>query len=105
MSAHTPGPWRWLDEATLVADRGARPVVLTPLRRGLPGMGTRAESGLIEPLTPEHPNSRLIAAAPDLLEVARELLEDHRRVDPHHEDMCALCRRAAAAIAKAQGAP
>lgn len=41
----------------------------------------------------------------ELLGVARALLEEHRRTDPHHEDMCALCRRASAVIAKANGAP
>lgn len=50
-------------------------------------------------------NARLIAAAPDLLAVTRELLEDHCRIEPHHEDVCALCKRARAAISKAEGSP
>jgi hypothetical protein len=71
----TPGPWRWLDEATLVGDHGYRPVVLTPVRRSLPAMGTRGESGLIEPMSLDHPNARLIAAAPELLKALRDMLD------------------------------
>lgn len=31
-----------------------------------------------------------------------ELLEDHQRTEPHHEDMCPLCLRASAAISGAK---
>lgn len=91
MSAHTPGPWV-VDGVRVIAMNGSLVIADT---RGFE-LYSRGEAAA---------NLATIAAAPDLLEVARELLEDHRRVDAHHEDMCALCRRAAAAIAKAEGTP
>jgi len=37
-----------------------------------------------------------------LLGALKALRAEHSRVDPHHEDRCALCRMADAAIAKAE---
>lgn len=48
-------------------------------------------------------NSRLIVAAPELLEIVTILLLDHQRVAPHHSGMCETCRLALAAISAAQG--
>lgn len=38
----------------------------------------------------------------ELLVVIKALRADHSIQSPHHEDMCALCRAADAAIAKAE---
>lgn len=69
MSGHTPGPWRWMGPNVLVGDHGHRPVVLTS--RG--PITTRTEGGRLGDLLPEHPNARLIAAAPDLLAALRSV--------------------------------
>ncbi len=42
-------------------------------------------------------------SAPDLLEALKALRSDHSRIDPHHEDLCPLCKQADAAIRKATG--
>lgn len=61
--------WRWLDNNTLVADHGKRPVVLMArVDLGAPALLTRDEtSGLLVPLEKGHPIARIIAAAPELL--------------------------------------
>jgi hypothetical protein len=53
---------------TLVGDHGRRPVVLTnsPI-----GLATRDNDGRLCNLSPDHPNARLIAAAPDLLDALK----------------------------------
>lgn len=66
---HTPGPWRWMTAETLVGDHGRRPVVLTTTPLG--GLATGGNDGLLGRLSAEHPNARLIAAAPDLLKTTR----------------------------------
>ena len=58
-----------MSETALVGDRGHRPVVLTSFRDK--ALMTRGETGRLEALNPEHPNARLIAAAPELLEALK----------------------------------
>jgi len=41
----------------------------------------------------------------ELLAALIVLRAEHARVDPHHEDLCAICRQADAAIARAQQVP
>jgi len=48
-------------------------------------------------------DARLIAASSELLSSCEALLDDHRRMEPHHEHLCAACIAAQAAIAKAHG--
>jgi hypothetical protein len=72
MSDHSPAPWR-VEYDVFVVDAEGDPVVpMVPRSRGNPGR-LRA-------------NSRLIAAAPDLLAAARDVLEcyeeDHIRPGP-----------------------
>ena len=43
--------------------------------------------------------------AAELLAALIVLRAEHARVEPHHEDMCALCRQADAAIARARQVP
>lgn len=102
---HTPGPWAWQDMGglCLVGQHGRRPIVLN--------VGCKSDSGgmygaylrtrntgreVMEPLTPENPDARLIAAAPELLEACERaacLLGDYPE--------SLACVRAA--IAKAKG--
>ena len=94
MSKHTPGPWVFsaIDstEGFLVVEK-ARPqsLVATVCKRNGCGWACPHE----EPWA----NARLIAAAPDLLEALREMLDAQVCGD------CALCDKARAAIAKAEG--
>ena len=64
----TSGPYRWLSSATLVADHGKRPVILTTPANGHGGsMRTRdAVSGLLRDLVVNDPIANLLAAAPQL---------------------------------------
>lgn len=98
MSAHTPGPWevhpeenrRAFAENLVVADGVAVAIALNNEERG--AGWTKCEA-----------NARLIAAAPDLLESLRALVEVASECIPEtagHE-----LEQARAAIAKAEGKP
>lgn len=84
MSAHTPGPWRVGDYGHILAPDGqpievegvALPMVSTPVSKA---------------------NSRLIAAAPDLLEALKRVRETRAYVGAIAREMMD------AAIAKAEG--
>lgn len=102
---HTPGPWRWLPNASaLVGDHGIRPVVLMA-GRGCGGLVERNGEGLLDPIDTDGPNARLIAAAPALLEALKTLLDEQngpplkRRELQFHQ----ACEKAIAAIAQAEG--
>lgn len=103
-SQHTPGPWAWqrLGELCLVGQHGRRPIVLTTLQRNAQ-LCVRDERGVLKPLDPDHPDARLIAAAPDLLEAARAAVAAMRPdcvpLDEYEAAVAQLDR----VIAKAQG--
>lgn len=87
---HTPGPWQVGAGGNAHANRvwtaDMRPIVnLCSMSTGIAMYDPEAQA-----------NARLIAAAPELLEVVRELIE------AGHED-AALMRRAELSIAKATG--
>ena len=71
MSKHTPGPWKWASmgqETVLWGEHGMRPIVLDFVRKGMQGAAPRIrKGGIMYPFEPEHPDARLIAAAPSLL--------------------------------------
>lgn len=95
MNKHTPGPW-WLQ-----ADGVGWYVECTP-ERGHSVAYVRAEVEEDDPDTPDaekEANARLIAAAPDLLDALKELLDQ----DEHGEDEIWVRNKARAAIAKATG--
>lgn len=115
--AHSAGPWVWRDWGAgwlLIQDAGRRPAVLTAIggrahvvRQKL---GVRDETGLLVPLTPDHPDAKLIASAPALLEA----LEECARIIaldslPNHQPRVGLREKgralaqASAAIAAATG--
>lgn len=97
MSAHTPGPWRWvgpfLDASDLVSDHG--PIIEYQSYEGQSFAGTSDAQ--------DEANARLIAAAPELLEALREVMaevEDCCAVPADEWDFVAKVRTA---IAKATG--
>lgn len=106
MSGHTKGPWR-VEEGTTLVWGACNPDDLTNYGMGYPVAECRItpiSSWAKGPDSDEgEANARLIAAAPDLLEVAKRLAslehEDMGRAFPSREDIAA----ARAAIAKAEG--
>lgn len=99
----TPGPWAWQrfgKEWCLVGQWGMRPIVLSVMRKvGL----TSLVDGLLVPLNPEHPDARLIAAAPDLLEALIGLMSSTGALNGFHGTDNPAEAKARAAIAKAEG--
>lgn len=86
---HTDGPWCWrggMGAAYLATERGGALVVLSVVQvesgpddswGDYAAIGVRVgDPSRLVPLTPDHPDARLIAAAPDLL-AACELVADH----------------------------
>lgn len=118
---HTPGPWRWTrrggGEVSLATpDRGLL-IVMDFARRGMTGAQPRFAvwegeererlGGLMrkaEALDLEaHPDARLIASAPDLLEALKDLLQAVA-TDQLIPESVSYMRQARAAVAKAEGA-
>ena len=95
MSDFTPGPWRaeFPDEISVRDDDGGRIAILANLKGRL-GMKGRRDTSEVEA------NARLIAAAPDLLESLKALLERYVLAIGNEGIECLKAR---AAIAKATG--
>lgn len=93
MSKHTPGPW-------LIGKRspGGYSLINADGWQSLARVVTVME-GDNRPFAEGVANARLIAAAPDLLEALKELLDQ----DEHGEDEIWVRNKARAAIAKATG--
>lgn len=77
MTAHTPKPWRRVERySTLPGEKEPGLVALNIEHKG------RCIAGVtIRPDIPAMANARLIAAAPELLEAAQDLLTDIDNVD------------------------
>lgn len=79
---HTPGPWAWQNFGNyrfLTAQHGMREIIIGSLAKEMPAETypamSNAETGRLEPVNPESPNAKLIAAAPDLLKALMELID------------------------------
>lgn len=95
----TPGPWAWQDfgQLMLTGQHGLRPIVLQSSPKGLRVRGL--DTDWMIAITPDHPDARLIALAPDLLEALRILVEDAEMGVHPAEHL----ERARALLAKAEG--
>lgn len=89
--AYTPGSWKIMPgkSAPRICVDGDKewPIVVTI--SGHSPQGIKA-------------NENLIAAAPTLLKVLKKALEDHQIADPHHHELCDLCRDMDGAIISAE---
>jgi hypothetical protein len=87
LTSYTPGPWQyhWGNQQTILRVSTAN--WQTPIAHVYDGHGTQKEAG--------EANARLIAAAPELLESLKELV-DAESESPMH-------RHAMAVLAKAEG--
>ena len=100
MSKHTPGPWSQVpqsDGSTLIARRYETGNQMKPMGLRIVGFTMARKDSLQE----DEANARLIAAAPELLEALKDMLDGH-------EDACTgygegAADKARAAIAKATG--
>lgn len=69
---HTPGKWAWQlmgDTYNLTAQHGMREIILGGIEHGsmgYPVLGMCNDKGILRDVDPNHPNAKLIAAAPDL---------------------------------------
>jgi hypothetical protein len=116
VQAHTPGPWAWqqMGDMKLVGQHGRRPIVLDCVGRrktlGPPALADfrvrNAERDLMVPFDKDHPDARLIAAAPVMLKALKHADEwlDELGCDCGTDEpgTCAFCE-VRAAIAKAEG--
>lgn len=91
-TASTPGPWAWRrfgDTYTLHADHGKRDTIIGAIPHGQMNYPVVAMSieGRLQDIDPEHPNARLIASAPDLLEALEDVLHHHIEFGGLHNDI------------------
>jgi len=98
MAEHTPGPWVVIDGGPSKGDPNAHHLTVQPAAaHGLGWVGKRylSTGGIMS-----WEDARLIAAAPDLLRIARAVVEGYAELD---FDLQSCAREAAAIIAKAEG--
>lgn len=99
---HTAGPWVWKaigvgcnQELLLWGEHSDRPIVLDFVRKGMQGAAPRVRvDGIMQPFDRTHPDVRLIAAAPTLLQRIADLEAERDRYlewcDKYKADNAAL---------------
>jgi len=77
-TAYTEPPWAWQkfgDKYCLTAQHGMREIILSANKGGNIEMN---QDGILENIDPNHPNPKLISAAPDLLEACQLVMKSPR---------------------------
>lgn len=81
---HTEAPWKWQkfgDNYCLVAQHGMREIILAANKKEDSEITyvSMNDDGILNPVNLLHPNSKLIAVAPDLLEMLIKIyqIENH----------------------------
>lgn len=72
---YTKSPWGWQDfgnAPVLVAQHGHREIIISANHAGMVNM---SDDGILLVVNENHPNAKLIAAAPELLEALIEISE------------------------------
>jgi hypothetical protein len=94
----------------LVGQHGLRPIVMDFVREGMHGATLRLrKDGLMREFSAGHPDARLIAAAPELLEALEDVLAiadtcwDAYVTESENRMTREICDRARDAISKAKG--
>lgn len=77
---HTAGPWKWQlfgDTYMLTAQHGRREIIVGAIQHGVMKypVVAMASDGVLQDVDPIHPNAKLIAAAPELLEALEGLTD------------------------------
>ena len=80
MAKHTKGPWAWQafgPTHSLAAQHGMREIIIGATKEKQMGYPIVAmnQDGILQAVDPEHPNAKLIAAAPALHEALSALVE------------------------------
>ena len=74
---HTKAPWAWQKFGKnhfLTAQHGMREIILSGNKdKGGASYPSMNKDGILQPIDPEHPNAKLIAAAPELLEALQKV--------------------------------
>lgn len=95
--SYTKGPWAWQrfgSYYSLTAQHGMREIIISanPDREnyGNPVV-VMNNDGILNPIDPQHPNAKLIATAPELLQACTDLLTIYKKYanDDPGEDMTA----------------
>lgn len=118
---HTPGPWYWHTDHTgnvslRTPDRGNL-IVMDCVRKGMNGATVRLAywrglpgglprdrlGGVMDAFDPEHPDAKLLAAAPELLDALRSMLALYEAMNAAHPFVDARPDKARELIARVEG--
>jgi len=115
MSKHTPGPWFWVNydkTKTCRLVNEASYIIMDFERWGMQSARPRFSSRHIPDCkfdimratsnANNHPDGRLIAASPDLLDALKEIVKYHERGDWRDNRITDYLNKARAALAKAE---
>ena len=98
-TAHTPGPWKFIDATQVAAMQYAPKCVIRAGTKQLAAFSWNDKSPHFPTKYEAQANARLIAAAPDMLEALIEAKSELRDYGPDHPSM----RQIDTAIARATG--